>query len=231
MRDESVQEMSTCAKRLPPILVLIALLVLLAPMACRFAWDYSTASRRHQQFQSMFVWPRGWRVRQQRTLRSTAQLSTAEPSSPSPECRLSMVHLITHANDIYTQGDRTIIFWTKTLQCGDNIQAEKKVEAIRVTRSGMYFIYNQIMFKDERFTMGQVVWRRFGARRHAAQQEKPLLQCVCSMPEKRPNQSCYTAGIVRLGAGDEVAVIIPSRGHAHISANPAQTFFGVMQLT
>ncbi|XP_035303587.1 tumor necrosis factor ligand superfamily member 12 isoform X7 [Cricetulus griseus] len=86
-------------------------------------------------------------------------------------------------------------------------------------------LWDQVLFHDVTFTMGQVVSRE------SQGSQETLFRCIRSMPSDpdRAYNSCYSAGVFHLHQGDILTVKIP-RANAKLSLSPHGTFLGFVKL-
>ncbi|CAM9178886.1 unnamed protein product [Lampetra planeri] len=131
----------------------------------------------------------------------------------------SYIHLKPGPN-LDSKDDETRIQWELGLKKGDALSLREN--AIHVHERGSYFIYSQVLFSDPTFVMGHIV-------RRGAHSKVALFRCMQNMPEKEPNNSCYTAGMAELNKGDVVELVIPREDSA-LSLEADSTFIGVMKL-
>ncbi|XP_067880043.1 tumor necrosis factor ligand superfamily member 13 [Heterodontus francisci] len=136
--------------------------------------------------------------------------------------RSSFIHLVPSSYRL--QGDSTIIHWQKILDTGESF--EQKNSTITIKGNGYYFIYTQVLYRDQTFVMGHVVKRKEHGRQ---KNEETLLRCTQNMPEKEPFNTCYSAGIYRLQKGDIIELVIP-RNSANIVMEKDSTFMGLLQV-
>ncbi|KAG7463407.1 hypothetical protein MATL_G00176200 [Megalops atlanticus] len=114
-----------------------------------------------------------------------------------------------------------------TLLRGTALQEEDST--ILVREGGFYFVYSQVYYTDKTFAMGHIILQK--KRNVAADdlQEVPLFRCIQDMNQNLPHNTCYTAGVVRLQAGDKVELLIP-RQSASVSLDTDSTFFGAFKM-
>ncbi|XP_031821299.1 tumor necrosis factor ligand superfamily member 13 [Sarcophilus harrisii] len=134
----------------------------------------------------------------------------------------SVLHLIPINSTSREDSDVTEIMWEPALTHGRGLEPQGHVVGVRET--GMYLLYSQVLFHDETFTMGQVVYRE-------GQGREILSRCVCSMPSDlhQAYNSCYTAGVFQLYQGDILSLTIPRAG-AKLDLTPHGTFLGLVKL-
>ncbi|XP_020384153.1 tumor necrosis factor ligand superfamily member 13B-like [Rhincodon typus] len=123
--------------------------------------------------------------------------------------------------------EETIVPWILSLRKGTAL--DKKENKISVKEAGFFLIYSQVWYKDNIFTMGHFVKRIKANIVGNEPQTSILFRCIQNMPACCPNNSCFTAGVAKLEAGDELELVIP-RLQAHVALNGDGTFFGAIQL-
>ncbi|XP_048875821.1 tumor necrosis factor ligand superfamily member 13B [Brienomyrus brachyistius] len=121
----------------------------------------------------------------------------------------------------------TAIPWLVGLKRGDALKEDKNT--ILVTERGLYFVYGQVYYMDKTFAMGHVINHIKQENVGNQPQIIPLFRCIQNMNQDYPYNTCYTAGVVMLEAGDRVELLIP-RQTANISLSGEDTFFGIMGL-
>ncbi|XP_006894681.1 PREDICTED: tumor necrosis factor ligand superfamily member 13B isoform X2 [Elephantulus edwardii] len=124
-------------------------------------------------------------------------------------------------------GSFTFVPWLLSFKKGKAL--EEKENKILVKETGYFFIYGQVLYTDNTFAMGHLIQRK---KVHVFGDELSLVtlfRCIQNMPEKLPNNSCYSAGIAKLEEGDELQLAIP-RENAQISQDGDGTFFGALKL-
>ncbi|XP_066436084.1 tumor necrosis factor ligand superfamily member 13B [Eleutherodactylus coqui] len=125
------------------------------------------------------------------------------------------------------QGDSTLIPWILSLKQGTSI--EESQNKMLIKENGVYFIYGQVWYRDDVFTMGHIIQRKKIYTVGDDPSLVTLFTCIQNMPESNPNNSCFTAGVAKLDEGDELQLII-RRSNANISLNGHSTFFGAIKL-
>ncbi|XP_078388088.1 tumor necrosis factor ligand superfamily member 13B-like [Cetorhinus maximus] len=125
------------------------------------------------------------------------------------------------------QAEETTVPWILSLRKGTAL--DKTDNKISVREAGYFLVYSQVWYKDNTFTMGHFIKRIKASIVGSEPQTTILFRCIQSMPACCPNNSCYTAGIAKLEAGDELELVIP-RSQAHVALNGDGTFFGAMKL-
>ncbi|XP_018605466.2 tumor necrosis factor ligand superfamily member 13B-like isoform X4 [Scleropages formosus] len=96
--------------------------------------------------------------------------------------------------------EHTTISWQVGLRRGSALVEHQNT--ILVREEGFYFVYSQTV---------------------------TLFRCIQTMNPVFPYNTCYTAGIAKLEAGDSVELLIP-RQSANISLDGDSTFFGALRL-
>ncbi|XP_026545255.1 tumor necrosis factor ligand superfamily member 13-like isoform X3 [Notechis scutatus] len=136
----------------------------------------------------------------------------------------SVLHLVPVRHSNNEEGDATEIWWTPFLQQGGALEASGQEVVVRKT--GLYFVYSQVLFHDPTFTMGQVL-RRVALGRS----DQILFRCIQSMPPKveKAYNSCYSGGVFHLQQGDRLSLSIP-RFNASFDISTHGTFLGVLRL-
>ncbi|KAM5288076.1 tumor necrosis factor ligand superfamily member 13B [Ctenodactylus gundi] len=125
------------------------------------------------------------------------------------------------------KGSYTFVPWLLSFKRGRAL--EEKGNKIVVKEPGYFFIYGQVLYTDNTFAMGHLIQRK---KVHVFGDELSLVtlfRCIQNMPERLPNNSCYSAGIAKLEEGDELQLAIP-RENAQISQEGDGTFFGALKL-
>ncbi|CAK6959302.1 tumor necrosis factor ligand superfamily member 13B [Scomber scombrus] len=121
----------------------------------------------------------------------------------------------------------TGIPWQTGLRRGSALEADR--DSILVREEGFYFVYSQVYYMDTTFAMGHVVIRR---KRNVVGDEPQyviLFRCIQNMNPVYPYNTCYTGGIVKLEAGDNLELLIP-RSTAEVSLDGDATFVGAVKL-
>ncbi|XP_061092264.1 tumor necrosis factor ligand superfamily member 13B-like [Conger conger] len=154
--------------------------------------------------------------------------SHTEAHSPiSQQVLQSCLQMIGDSSRSITQRGMYIVLpWQAGLRQGTALQVQDN--AILVTEGGIYFLYSQVYYKDKCYLMGHILRRK-----QRTVGDRPsgdiLLKCYQSMDERHPFNTCYTGGIVRLEAGDQIELLIP-RPSADVSLDGDGTFFGAVKL-
>ncbi|XP_026545253.1 tumor necrosis factor ligand superfamily member 13-like isoform X1 [Notechis scutatus] len=162
-------------------------------------------------------------VRRTRWTRDVAKNPQQEPLM-RPRKKHSVLHLVPVRHSNNEEGDATEIWWTPFLQQGGALEASGQEVVVRKT--GLYFVYSQVLFHDPTFTMGQVL-RRVALGRS----DQILFRCIQSMPPKveKAYNSCYSGGVFHLQQGDRLSLSIP-RFNASFDISTHGTFLGVLRL-
>ncbi|GCC37115.1 uncharacterized protein [Chiloscyllium punctatum] len=121
----------------------------------------------------------------------------------------------------------TLVPWMLSLKRGTAL--DRMGNKISVKEAGFFLIYSQVWYKDNIFTMGHLVKRIKANIVGSEPRTSILFRCIQNMPACCPNNSCFTAGVAKLEAGDELELVIP-RVQAHVALNGDGTFFGAIQL-
>ncbi|XP_060705323.1 tumor necrosis factor ligand superfamily member 13B-like [Hemiscyllium ocellatum] len=121
----------------------------------------------------------------------------------------------------------TLVPWMLSLKKGTAL--DRMDNKISVKEAGFFLIYSQVWYKDNIFTMGHFIKRVKANIVGSEPRTSILFRCVQNMPACCPNNSCFTAGVAKLEAGDELELVIP-RVQAHVALNGDGTFFGAIQL-
>uniref|UniRef100_A0A667WYB8 THD domain-containing protein n=1 Tax=Myripristis murdjan TaxID=586833 RepID=A0A667WYB8_9TELE len=129
-------------------------------------------------------------------------------------------------NQPYVKGNVTLIPWTVAVQHGHAISP--KENKIVVQEDGYYMVFGQVLFKTPGTFMGHTVRRWSPSTLGTGSIE--ILRCVQEMFEAKSDNTCYTAGIVKLNREDELELVLPDRLQNLISVDEDSTFFGVIQL-
>ncbi|XP_049622139.1 tumor necrosis factor ligand superfamily member 13 [Suncus etruscus] len=135
----------------------------------------------------------------------------------------SVLHLVPINTTSKEDSDVTEVMWKPAFKRGRGLEAQGHV--VRVWEAGIYLLYNQVLFHNGTFTMGQVVSREGQGRRET------LFRCIRSMPSNPEwaYNTCYSAGVFHLHQGDILSVRIP-RARANLSLSPHGTFLGFVKL-
>ncbi|XP_078094547.1 uncharacterized protein LOC144509515 [Mustelus asterias] len=126
------------------------------------------------------------------------------------------------------QAEETAIPWILSLRKGTALS--KMDDKISVRETGYFLVYSQVWYKDNTFTMGHFIKRIKASIVGNEPQSIILFRCIQNMPACCPNNSCFTAGIAKLEAGDELQLVIP-RSEAHVALTGDGTFFGAVKLS
>ncbi|XP_043535212.1 tumor necrosis factor ligand superfamily member 13B-like [Chiloscyllium plagiosum] len=121
----------------------------------------------------------------------------------------------------------TLVPWMLSLKKGTAL--DRMGNKISVKEAGFFLIYSQVWYKDNIFTMGHFIKRIKAHIVGSEPRTSILFRCIQNMPACCPNNSCFTAGVAKLEAGDELELVIP-RVQAHVALNGDGTFFGAIQL-
>nr|XP_023684500.1 tumor necrosis factor ligand superfamily member 13B isoform X1 [Paramormyrops kingsleyae] len=132
-----------------------------------------------------------------------------------------------HGSIIQKDSTYTAIPWLVGLRRGDTLLEDKNT--ILVIEGGLYLVYGQVYYMDKTFAMGHVINRIKQEMVGNNPQKIPLFRCIQNMNQDHPYNTCYTAGVVKLEAGDRVELLIP-RQTANISLSGEDTFFGIIGL-
>ncbi|XP_078496280.1 tumor necrosis factor ligand superfamily member 13-like [Lissotriton helveticus] len=124
------------------------------------------------------------------------------------------------------QGDSTLIPWTVALRQGQVLEVRNN--RLVIEEDSYYLVFGQVLYQENGLPMGHLIQRRKQV--VAGTDLKILLRCIKNMPELNSNNSCYTAGVVKLEQGDELELVIADRPQAQISLDGDSTFFGAIQL-
>ncbi|XP_049321491.1 tumor necrosis factor ligand superfamily member 13 isoform X3 [Astyanax mexicanus] len=135
----------------------------------------------------------------------------------------SILHLIPASTNSYGERDLTILTWALGRSQGAGLQVSG--ETISVVTEGTYFIYSQVLYKDNTWVMGHVITKRLkGA-------ETKLMKCLKSMPSNlsEPVNTCYTAGVHYLESGSVLELSVP-RQSAELILWSHATFMGIFSI-
>ncbi|XP_053572105.1 tumor necrosis factor ligand superfamily member 13 [Bombina bombina] len=137
-----------------------------------------------------------------------------------------VIHLVPESFSSDVSRDITLIFWKVSLRVGKSLSVQ--AASVRVKDSGIYYIYSQVLYHDNTFTMGQSVTRRA---EEDTDKKDILLRCVQSMPsdEEIAYNTCYSAGVFQLQKGDIIQLSIP-RHNASLDRCGQATFLGLVRL-
>ncbi|KAJ1196931.1 hypothetical protein NDU88_000794 [Pleurodeles waltl] len=124
------------------------------------------------------------------------------------------------------QGDSTVIPWAVALRQGHVLEVRNN--RLVIGEDSYYLVFGQVLYQENGLPMGHLIQRR--KRVVAGIDLKILLRCIKNMPELNSNNSCYTAGVVKLEQGDELELVIADRPQAQVSLDGDSTFFGAIQL-
>ncbi|XP_030042288.1 uncharacterized protein LOC115457000 [Microcaecilia unicolor] len=140
--------------------------------------------------------------------------------------RHSTIHLSPASIISHEAEDLTEIAWMTSLCQGNSFDVQGKTISVR--ESGVYFIYGQILFHDNTFTLGHMVMRLVGGFEN---HEEILFRCVQSMPQNKDSafNSCYSGGIYKLQQGDIIKLFIP-RSNVTIDMRGHASFLGLTKL-
>ncbi|XP_078614657.1 uncharacterized protein LOC144883831 isoform X6 [Branchiostoma floridae x Branchiostoma japonicum] len=95
--------------------------------------------------------------------------------------------------------------------------------SLRVTEAGLYFVYSQVYYYDGSHAFLSHIVRESGER-------EPFLQCIQSpVNESRKYNTCFTAGVFHLDAGDKVFVELQQETGI-VDMSPDTTFFGLIKI-
>ncbi|XP_078614654.1 uncharacterized protein LOC144883831 isoform X3 [Branchiostoma floridae x Branchiostoma japonicum] len=98
--------------------------------------------------------------------------------------------------------------------------------SLRVTEAGLYFVYSQVLqvyYYDGSHAFLSHIVRESGER-------EPFLQCIQSpVNESRKYNTCFTAGVFHLDAGDKVFVELQQETGI-VDMSPDTTFFGLIKI-
>ncbi|KAG8429888.1 hypothetical protein GDO86_018945, partial [Hymenochirus boettgeri] len=102
----------------------------------------------------------------------------------------SFLHLVPGNFSSYESLDTTVISWKVSLKEGRSLDVLG--ESVIVKNSGIYSIYSQVLYSDNRFTMGHLVTRKMEG---DSESDEVLLRCVQSMPSDHSMayNTCYSA--------------------------------------
>ncbi|KAJ8256133.1 hypothetical protein COCON_G00199970 [Conger conger] len=122
---------------------------------------------------------------------------------------------------------QTAIPWQAGLRRGSALEQDN--DTILVNEEGFYFVYGQVYYMDKTFAMGHVITRRKQTVVGDELRTVTLFRCIQSMDAQYPFNTCYTAGVVKLEAGDRLELLIP-RKTPKILLDGDSTFFGAVRL-
>ncbi|XP_048362586.1 uncharacterized protein LOC125438287 [Sphaerodactylus townsendi] len=131
------------------------------------------------------------------------------------------------SSNVQQQDGSSTVPWLLSFKRGTALQEQGNKILVRET--GYFFVYGQVLYRDELFVMGHLIQRK---KAHVVGSDLSLVtlfRCIQNMPPTNPNNSCYTAGIARLEEGDELQLTIPRSG-AKIALDGDATFFGAVRL-
>ncbi|KAJ8350778.1 hypothetical protein SKAU_G00259080 [Synaphobranchus kaupii] len=128
---------------------------------------------------------------------------------------------------VFVSDVHTVIPWQTGLKRGSAL--EQDGDTILVNEEGFYLVYGQVYYMDKTFAMGHIIVRRKKDVVGDELREVTLFRCIQNMDLQFPYNTCYTAGVVKLEAGDRVELLIP-RKTADISFDGDSTFFGAVKL-
>ncbi|XP_036425099.1 tumor necrosis factor ligand superfamily member 13B-like isoform X2 [Colossoma macropomum] len=126
------------------------------------------------------------------------------------------------------RGNVTVIPWTIAAQRGPALATLNN--KIIVQEDSYFMVYGQVLFLNPSEVMGHVITRKTSSVAGKEQTITSLFHCLQEMPEDDPVNTCYTAGIARLGCQDELELVVPFRPDAQIAMDTESTFFGIIQL-
>lgn len=162
-------------------------------------------------------------------LRKRRAASEAQRSAPASQPCLQMLadsKRQTFPKE-FDSAQHTGIPWQPGLSRGSALEVENN--SMVVKEEGFYFVYSQVYYMDNTFAMGHVVIRR---KRNIVGDEPQyviLFRCIQNMDPVYPYNTCYTGGVVKLEAGDQVELLIP-RFTANVSLDGDSTFLGAVKL-
>ncbi|XP_072548790.1 tumor necrosis factor ligand superfamily member 13 isoform X2 [Salminus brasiliensis] len=135
----------------------------------------------------------------------------------------SLLHLIPAFKHSYAERDLTILTWALGRSQGVGLQVSG--ETITVVTEGTYFIYSQVLYKDNTWVMGHVITKRLNGA------ESKLMKCLKSMPSNLsdPVNTCYTAGVHFLESGSVLELSVP-RQSAELILSAHATFMGIFSI-
>ncbi|KAG9492230.1 hypothetical protein GDO78_000639 [Eleutherodactylus coqui] len=117
----------------------------------------------------------------QAELRSYRRLDSSQQST-----------LVLENNQNGASRDSTLIPWILSLKQGTSI--EESQNKMLIKENGVYFIYGQVWYRDDVFTMGHIIQRKKIYTVGDDPSLVTLFTCIQNMPESNPNNSCFTAG-------------------------------------
>ncbi|XP_017568861.1 uncharacterized protein LOC108436716 isoform X1 [Pygocentrus nattereri] len=126
------------------------------------------------------------------------------------------------------RGNVTVIPWTIAAQRGPALATLNN--KVIVQEDSYFVVYGQVLFLNPSEVMGHVITRKTSSVAGMEQTITSLFHCLQEMPENNPVNTCYTAGIARLGCQDELELVVPFRPDAQIAMDTESTFFGIIQL-
>ncbi|XP_078694724.1 uncharacterized protein LOC144923767 isoform X5 [Branchiostoma floridae x Branchiostoma belcheri] len=98
--------------------------------------------------------------------------------------------------------------------------------SLTVTESGLYFVYSQVLqvyYYDGTHAFISHIIKESG-------EQEPFLQCIQSpVNESRKYNTCFTAGVFPLEAGDKIFVQLQQE-NAVVDMSPETTFFGLIKI-
>ncbi|XP_078694720.1 uncharacterized protein LOC144923767 isoform X2 [Branchiostoma floridae x Branchiostoma belcheri] len=95
--------------------------------------------------------------------------------------------------------------------------------SLTVTESGLYFVYSQVYYYDGTHAFISHIIKESG-------EQEPFLQCIQSpVNESRKYNTCFTAGVFPLEAGDKIFVQLQQE-NAVVDMSPETTFFGLIKI-
>ncbi|KAI8515190.1 hypothetical protein Bbelb_077810 [Branchiostoma belcheri] len=95
--------------------------------------------------------------------------------------------------------------------------------SLMVTESGLYFVYSQVYYYDGTHAFISHIIRESG-------EQEPFLQCIQSpVNESRKYNTCFTAGVFQLDAGDKISLELQQETGV-VDMSPDTTFFGLIKI-
>ncbi|XP_043913627.1 tumor necrosis factor ligand superfamily member 13B-like [Protopterus annectens] len=134
----------------------------------------------------------------------------------------------TDRKDLIWEEDSATIPWTVVFKGGTGVHA--KENRIIVDRDGYYMVFGQVLYFNPDMPMGHLIRRMKSNVVGSDPKVTILFSCIQNMPEMHSNNSCFTAGVVKLDQGDVLDLVIVDRPEASISMDGDSTFFGIIQL-
>ncbi|XP_065165109.1 protein eiger-like [Atheta coriaria] len=136
------------------------------------------------------------------------------------------VHQNYHGNGHLKHLDRTYVDWISSDWMKDTNQDgvfDFTNGVLTINEDGLYFVYSQIFYVDDHDLNGYHVYRN----------QEMILQCTTmthSTTRVRKSNTCYTAGVEKLAAGDRVYVRDLSNERLSLFEK-GKSFFGVLKLS